>query len=48
MESVQEKDFDHRVIFLNSWNEWGEGSYMEPDLRYGKKFIEALNKALME
>lgn len=43
---VINKDYDHRIIFVNSWNEWGEGSYMEPDRRYGTKFIEALNKAL--
>ena len=45
IELIQEKDMDHRIIFLNSWNEWGEGAYMEPDLKYGKKFIEALAKA---
>lgn len=42
---VQNKDMEHRIIFLNSWNEWGEGAYMEPDLKYGKKYIEALAKA---
>ena len=45
IELVQNKDMDHRIIFLNSWNEWGEGAYMEPDLKYGRKFIEALAKA---
>lgn len=29
---------------LKSWNEWGEGNYMEPDLKYGKKYILALKK----
>lgn len=33
-------------MFLNSWNEWGEGAYMEPDLKYGKGKIRALNKTL--
>ena len=42
---VQNKDMDHRIIFVNSWNEWGEGAYMEPDLRYGKSFINELAKA---
>ena len=34
------------LIFLKSWNEWGEGNYMEPDLRYGKGFINALREAV--
>ena len=46
IDSVQGKDFEHRIVFLNSWNEWGEGMYMEPDLKYGKGFIKALRKAL--
>ena len=46
VECVAHKDFDHRLVFLNSWNEWGEGMYMEPDMRYGKGFIEALRSAL--
>lgn len=33
-------------IFLRAWNEWGEGNYMEPDLKYGKGFIKALKDAL--
>lgn len=48
LECVEEKDAEHRIIFLNSWNEWGEGAYMEPDLRYGKKFIQILGKNLSE
>ena len=45
---VSEKDEDHRIIFLKSWNEWGEGNYMEPDRQYGHGYIEALRKALDE
>ena len=43
---VENRDDEHRIIFLNSWNEWGEGAYMEPDQRYGKAFIETLGKVL--
>lgn len=35
----------NKIIFLKSWNEWGEGNYMEPDLKYGKGYINALRKA---
>jgi hypothetical protein len=31
---------------LKSWNEWGEGNYMEPDLKYGKGYIKALRLAI--
>lgn len=43
---VENKQPEHRIIFLNSWNEWGEGAYMEPDLRYGKAFIQTLRSVL--
>ena len=29
-----------------SWNEWGEGNYMEPDLRFGKQYIEACRQTI--
>lgn len=38
----------NKIVFLRSWNEWGEGNYMEPDLRFGSQYITALKKALKE
>lgn len=38
----------NKIVMLKSWNEWAEGNYMEPDIRFGKGFIEALNKAIAE
>ena len=35
-----------RFIFINAWNEWGEGSYLEPDNKYGYASINSLSKAL--
>ena len=34
------------LCFVKSWNEWGEGNYMEPDLKYGKGYIKALRSVL--
>lgn len=44
MEIVKKKK--NRLVFLKSWNEWGEGNYMEPDIKYGQGYIEALAKAI--
>ena len=43
---VRDKQPEHRVIILKSWNEWAEGNYMEPDTLYEKKYIQALHSAL--
>ena len=39
-------DLDENLIFLNSWNEWGEGSYIEPDKRYGYAFLDATKETI--
>ncbi|WP_238525325.1 glycoside hydrolase family 99-like domain-containing protein [Methylovorus sp. MP688] len=33
---------DERIIFINAWNEWAEGCHLEPDLRHGHQFLEAV------
>lgn len=46
LEIVEAKQPEHRIIFLRSWNEWGEGNYVEPDLKYGHGFLDAIKHAI--
>lgn len=44
------KDFksEERFMFINAWNEWGEGTYLEPDEKYGYANINTVSKALFD
>ena len=35
---------DNNLCFLKSWNEWGEGNYVEPDLKFGWGYLDALKE----
>lgn len=46
LEIISKKKDEHKILFLQSWNEWGEGNYVEPDCKYGHGYLESIKKAL--
>lgn len=40
------KDYpdENKIIFIKSWNEWAEGNHLEPDLKWGLKYLEKIKK----
>lgn len=43
---VEKKQPEHKILFLRSWNEWAEGNYMEPDLKFGHGYLDALAEVI--
>lgn len=43
---VQKYSDDKKIVFINAWNEWGEGNHIEPDRSQWRQFLEATKRAL--
>lgn len=45
LESLYPKE---EFLYINAWNEWGEGTYLEPDEQFKDGYLKAVEKALLE
>jgi hypothetical protein len=46
LESVATVPSERRLVFVKSWNEWAEGNHLEPDLKFGRGYLEVLREEL--
>ncbi len=44
----EREELKDSFIFLNAWNEWGEGAMIEPTLEKGREYLNAVKEALSE
>ena len=43
---IKDKADEHKIVILKSWNEWGEGNYVEPDQQYGHGYLDAIRDVI--
>jgi lipopolysaccharide biosynthesis protein len=42
--TCREQPESRRLVFINAWNEWTEGSYLEPDTVQGLGYLAAIRE----
>jgi lipopolysaccharide biosynthesis protein len=45
---VSEYSSDNRILFVKAWNEWAEGNYVEPDMKYGTGYLEVIRDEIVQ
>ena len=40
------QDDEENFVFINAWNEWAEGNHIEPDIRWGRKYLEKTKETI--
>lgn len=45
--AVADREPEHRIVFVNAWNEWAESAVLEPTQRFGQTFLLAARDAIL-
>jgi lipopolysaccharide biosynthesis protein len=46
LQTINENPVAEGAVFVNAWNEWAEGTYLEPDQAFGRGWLEAVSSAI--
>ena len=48
LQTLCRSSVDEPLVFVNAWNEWGEGTHLEPDEEHGLGWLQATRNALRD
>lgn len=48
LETKKNTTLDDKIVLINAWNEWAEGAYLEPDLKWRYGYLEATRDAILD
>lgn len=47
-EIEKQSENKEKILIIKSWNEWAEGNYLEPDSKFGNRYLEVLRNSIQE